>query len=194
MSTGRTAPPFAAALIAGGQSRRMGRDKAWLDWHGEPLWQHQLRKLAALGPAQLFIAARGEQRLTAPQAELLPDPPGNQGPLPVLARCLERAQRPLLALAVDMPGVTTALLQVLLHEGMEAASGAVFRSAHGHEPLCALYPPAVLPLLHRSLEQGNLRMQAFVQDAVEAGLLRVIPLSKEHEALFFNLNTPADLA
>jgi molybdopterin-guanine dinucleotide biosynthesis protein A len=33
-----------------------------------------------------------------------------------------------------------------------------------------------------------------VRQAVEAGLLRAIPLSKEREALFFNLNTPADLA
>ena len=36
-------------------------------------------------------------------------------------------------------------------------------------------------------------MQSFVQRAVDSGMLRVIPLSKEQEALFLNVNTPADL-
>jgi hypothetical protein len=49
-------------------------------------------------------------------------------------------------------------------------------------------------LLEESLAQGNLRLQVFVQQLVDAGLMRVIPLSKEREALFFNLNAPADLA
>ena len=187
-------PCFAAVLMAGGQSKRMGRDKAKLDWNGQMLWEHQLAKLAAVGPDKLILSARAEQKLETSSAELLLDPPGNQGPLPALARCLESAQMPLLALAVDMPHMTTNLLYELVQLGMEAKCGAVFRGAHGFEPLCALYPPNVLPMLHASLESGNLRLQVFVQSAVDAGLLRVIPLSKEREALFFNLNTPADLA
>src|SRR6478735_7306580 len=103
--SGNMVPPtvFAAALIAGGQSRRMGRDKAWLDWRGEPLWQFQLRKLAELQPDALIISCREAQRLEPPSAVVLHDPPDNQGPLPALARCLEHARLPLLALAVDMP-------------------------------------------------------------------------------------------
>lgn len=185
---------FAAALIAGGQSTRMGRDKAWLDWQGEPLWQVQLAKLAALSPALLMIASREEQRLVAEGTVLVTDPPGNEGPLPALARCLERAQLPVLALAVDMPRVNVPMLREILRRGNGTGCGVIFRGAHGYEPLCALYPPAVLRLLRESLAQDNRRMQAFVQCAVDAGLLRVIPLSKEQEALCFNLNSPADLA
>jgi molybdopterin-guanine dinucleotide biosynthesis protein A len=184
--------PFAAALIAGGQSRRMGRDKAWIDWRGEPLWRHQLGKLSELNPARLVISCREEQQLSGPHAEVLHDPPGNQGPLPALARCLERAQMPVLALAVDMPHVTVGLLREVAGHGA-VDSGAVFQGSHGFEPLCAMYPAGALPLLYECLEEGNLRMQSFVQRAVEEGLLRAIPLSKEQEALFLNLNTPADL-
>ena len=185
---------FAAALIAGGQSTRMGRDKAWLNWQGYPLWQVQLGKLAELSPALLIIACREEQRLIADGTVLVADPPGNEGPLPALARCLERAQLPVLALAVDMPRVSVPMLREILRQGNGTGCGAVFRSAHGYEPLCALYPLEVLPLLRESLAQDNRRMQAFVQRAVDAGLLRVIPLSNEQEALCFNLNSPADLA
>jgi molybdopterin-guanine dinucleotide biosynthesis protein A len=184
------AEPFAAALIAGGQSRRMGRDKAWLDWHGEPLWKFQLSKLRELHPAKLLVSCREEQALDPSDAELLFDPAGNQGPLPALARCLEHAQMSVLVLGVDMPHIPVPLLRELHHTD----AGAVFQGAHGYEPLCAVYPVAALALLRDSLAQGNLRLQTFVQIAVDAGHLRVIPLSKQQEALFLNLNTPADLA
>jgi molybdopterin-guanine dinucleotide biosynthesis protein A len=52
--------PFAAALLAGGKSRRMGRDKALLpvEWEGAsvPLWERQLSILKALAPAELVIS------------------------------------------------------------------------------------------------------------------------------------------
>ena len=185
--------PFAAALIAGGKSRRMGRDKAWLDWHGEPLWQMQLHKLAQLQPATLILSCRAEQKLAGSSAELLFDPPDNQGPLPALARCLEHAQKPTLALAVDMPHVTIPLLEEIVTLSRSGTCGVIFRGAHGYEPLCACYPYSTLPLLQEVLTEGNLRLQDFAGRAVDAGLLHVIPLSKEREALFLNLNSPSDL-
>jgi molybdopterin-guanine dinucleotide biosynthesis protein A len=172
----------------------MGRDKAWLDWHDRPLWELQLGKLAELNPALLLISCRQEQQLDASHAEVLHDPADNQGPLPALARCLERAKMPLLALAVDMPQVTVTLLRELLQQDAAVSGrGAVFRGELGYEPLCALYPPAALPLLQDAITRGNLRLQSFVERAVDSGMLRVIPLSKEQEALFLNVNTPADI-
>lgn len=184
---------IAAALIAGGQSRRMGQDKARLDWQGMALWQVQINKLAGLHPVPLILSCREEQALVCPGAAVLFDPPGNQGPLPALERCLEQAQKSLLVLAVDMPHVTIALLEEIVAVSVASGQGVIFHGACGYEPLCALYPFAVLPLLKRSLEEGNLRLQVFAQQAVDAGLLNVIPLSKEREVLFLNLNTPADL-
>ena len=52
---------FSAVLLAGGRSTRMGRDKAWLDWHGVPLWRHQLEKLTALQAERVFISCRRDQ-------------------------------------------------------------------------------------------------------------------------------------
>lgn len=185
---------FAAALIAGGQSKRMGRDKAFLDWQGQPLWEAQLAKLAALQPSRLLISCRREQAIIAPQAEFVFDPTGSDGPLPALARCLESANLPVLALAVDMPHLSVAFLRDLISWSESGTRGVIYHGTHGYEPLCALYPVTMLPLLQEAIAHGHFRLQSLVQKAVDAGWLHVVPLTPDQDKLFFNLNTPADLS
>ncbi|RBP37319.1 molybdenum cofactor guanylyltransferase [Roseimicrobium gellanilyticum] len=172
----------------------MGRDKAWLDWGGSPLWSVQLEKLSSLKPARLLIACREEQNIQALGAEVLHDPPGNAGPLPPLLRCMEHVQMPLLALAVDMPEITPDLLCRMVAEGQPAKRGVIFRSeAYGYEPLAALYPVEVLPLLRTAVQAHDFRLQNFAQAAVDAGLMLVRHPSHLEEGQFKNVNTPDDL-
>jgi molybdopterin-guanine dinucleotide biosynthesis protein A len=49
---------ISAVLLAGGQSRRMGRDKATILFRGKSLWQIQLDLLHKLQPAEIFVSAR----------------------------------------------------------------------------------------------------------------------------------------
>ena len=49
---------FSAVLLAGGESRRMGTDKATFLFRGKPLWQAQLETLRKLRPAEIFLSAR----------------------------------------------------------------------------------------------------------------------------------------
>ena len=187
-------PPFAAALICGGRSFRMGRDKAWLDWGGSPLWSVQLEKLSMLRPARLLIACREEQNIQALGAEVLHDPPGNAGPLPPLLRCMEHVQLPLLALAVDMPETTPDLLRHMLAEGLPVRRGVIFRSEDfGYEPLAALYPVEVIPMLRTAVQAHDFRLQNFAQAAVDAGLMCVHQPTQLEQGQFKNVNTPDDL-
>jgi molybdopterin-guanine dinucleotide biosynthesis protein A len=175
----------------------MHQDKAWLDWQGLPLWRHQLATLAALSPARLFISCREEQLLTplTPAVEPLYDDPELSGPLPALLRCLASASLPLLVLAVDMPAITPGFLLSWLSEGLaNPGCGLVFTGDHGFEPLCALYPPEILPLLQDAVATGNFRLQALLTTAVEAGIM--LPVQPAPHALphFLNLNRPSDLS
>lgn len=187
--------PFAAALLAGGQSRRMGQDKALLDWGGKPLWQVQLGKIATLNPARVLLSCREEQALSPVPlgVQTVYDPPGNQGPLPAIWRCLDQVRLPLLVLGVDMPGMTADFLGEIVQRGLSVPGrGVVYEGSRGFEPLAALYPVEVLSLLKEAVDTGNYRLQAFVRAAVEAGLLEALPVPAHAAGCFSNLNTPED--
>lgn len=169
-------------------SRRMGKDKAMLDWNGVPLWQYQLDKLRALSPSQLLISCREDQPIDARDASLIIDPVMDQGPIPALQRCLQTTQHPLLVLAVDMPWMPTEFLLHILHLTRAPTRGIIFQSAHAFEPLCAIYPQSVLPLLAR-----HQRLQTFAREAIAAGLLDTQTLTATQETYFLNVNIPADL-
>ena len=49
---------LSAVLLAGGESRRMGSDKATFVFRGKPLWQVQLETLQKLRPKEIFVSAR----------------------------------------------------------------------------------------------------------------------------------------
>lgn len=196
MAHGRMNPacPFAAALLAGGASTRMGTDKALLDWHGVPLWRAQLGKLMDLNPAWLLLSCRENQHLKNVFAEFVFDPPDNPGPMGAIARCLEITRLPLLVLAVDMPHMTPAFLRSMLDACPDASCGLVCRTTEGFEPLCALYPPGAWPLFQESLLQKNWRLQSLAGRLVAAGLLRARDLKPDEVPLFFNANTPEEYA
>ncbi len=190
---------FAAVLLAGGKSSRMGTDKALLDWQGVPLWRAQLGKLIDLNPFRLLLSCREEQNLKNVFAQFVFDSPENPGPMGVIVHCLEMVQLPLLVLAVDMPAMTVDFLRSMLDQCGNAATGLVCAQSSGHgvpgplfEPLCAVYPPGALAMLRESLLKKNHRMQDAVAALVAAELMQAHQLQANELPLFFNANTPEE--
>jgi len=185
---------FAAALLAGGRSRRMGTDKAFLEWQGRPLWEHQLEKLRALEPAQLLLSCRAEQ-LFPSLHDVMPvhDEMENSGPLAGVAACLRACQTPrLLVLGVDLPHMPAEFLHALLAD-ISPNCGAVVKVADHFEPLAAVYPRAMLPLAEEHLSAGRLAMQDFIRRGVELEQMRCADLPVEAQ-WFANWNSPKDVA
>ena len=81
---------ISAVLLAGGESRRMRKDKATLLFRGRPLWQIQLELLRQLGPAEIFISARTDPTWRPADVEFVADDLPSRGPLSGLAGSLER--------------------------------------------------------------------------------------------------------
>ena len=181
-------PNFSAVLLAGGNSTRMGRDKAALLIDGRPLWQRQLATLRATAPVELFISGKPDGPYAADGVPIIADAIPGLGPLAGLAAALRHArQARLLVLAIDLPAITAPFLGKLL-----AGAPAVPRRDGRFEPLAAVYPSACRPLVEECLRESDRSMQRFVRLALEHRLLRIHDLDADEAALFRNVNTPAD--
>lgn len=182
----------------------MGEDKAFLDWHGSPLWIHQINKLLLLKPERTFIAARRDQAFhihldTAIRTqrvrhavEMVEDPVGEDcGPMGALIRCLKISASPLLALAVDMPHMDIERLTTLLRLA-KPGRGCVWTGPQGHEVLAALYVPEMLPLMQAAFLQGSFSLQKIVSAAAAADVCDLHEIAVEDAVFFTNVNTPEE--
>ena len=186
--------PHNAALIAGGKSTRMGRDKAALILGDRPLWQHQLDTLAATQPAALFVAGKCAA-IPETAAHTVPDEWPDCGPLGGIATALSHSTAPwLLVLAVDMPAMTPFYLSTLLAHAARTGRGAVPQLGGRWEPLAAVYPLSALPLARFALAGKDFAMRPFIESARDAGLLDAVEVSESEFPLFANFNTPEEWA
>ena len=179
--------------VAGGRSRRMGRDKAELAWGGTDLLDHALQRLRA-ACRDVRVLSGAERRYTDRGVPVIVDPVLGVGSLAAILAGLEAAGGPGLFLGVDLPFVPERLLAHLVSLA-DATDAVVPVSPGGPEPLCAVYGPACLPPIRACLARARLKMTAFWPD------VRVREVGTEELAafgdparIFRNLNTPADYA
>jgi molybdopterin-guanine dinucleotide biosynthesis protein A len=184
---------FSAVLLAGGESRRMGRDKAGIIFHDEPLWRRQLRVLRDLGPEKVFVSARTESSWLPDDTELLLDEPPSRGPLSGLTKALIQMQTShLLVLAVDMPFVTREQLRLLCSLVTEG-SGVVPVIGERTEPLAAIYPREAAPEFIAALAGTDFSLQRLISKLVAAGKMRTFLVPEQDQRLYLSLNEPDDL-
>ena len=185
---------ISAALLAGGESRRMGRDKATILFRGKPLWQIQLDLLRTLNPKEIFVSARTDPVWRPPDAHFVSDIPPSRGPLSGLAASLDRmCGTHLLALAVDMPMMSEKYLRHLCDK-IEPHVGVVPRIHGRAEPLAAIYPREAATEFQGALAGPDFSLQTVTRLLVESGKLREISVTGEERKLFLNVNELADFA
>jgi molybdopterin-guanine dinucleotide biosynthesis protein A len=184
---------FSAVLLAGGESRRMGRDKAGVVVDDEPLWRRQLRILRDLGPEKVFVSARTKSSWLPDDTELLLDEPPSRGPLSGLTKAFARMRTShLLVLAVDMPFMTREQLRFLCSLATEGC-GVVSAIGERAEPLAAIYPREAAPDFIAALDGADLSLQPLVRKLAAAGKVRMFAVPPEDEHIFRSINTPQDL-
>jgi molybdopterin-guanine dinucleotide biosynthesis protein A len=192
---GMGAPDVSGVLMAGGRSRRMGRDKACLLWQGEFLWQRQLRVLRETGVGHLWIAGPREGPWAeSPAVSVVEDAIPGGGPLAGLVGAFNAMTGDwLVVLAVDMPGMESAYLARLLACARSSGGGCVPFWRDACEPLAAVYPRALGELARTRLAQNRLSLQDWVREAAAAGFVAPHAIEPPSRRLFQNLNTPEDM-
>ena len=188
-STGAPPGKPVGVVLAGGSSRRMGRDKTLLASGGESLPARAAQRLAAVC-AEVAVADRGRGLL--PGLPALPDGPGRGPAAGILGAAAAYPGRRLLVLACDLPRVPEELLAALAHPA--GADWVVPRWREGVEPLCALYGPAALAALERRIARGLFALHSLAEEDLDVRILEGGELARfgDPGEIFLNLNAPED--
>jgi molybdopterin-guanine dinucleotide biosynthesis protein A len=199
-AAGGTTPPgkgFVAAVLAGGEGKRLGMNKALLEIDGKTVLDRILDSLQEIFPSILLVAQEGDSFLDAgsrPGVKVVPDLFPGKGPLVGIYTALENSPAPyVFVMACDMPYPDQGLVRCLISKapGREAV---VPRRGNYIEPLFAVYSRDIRERMRARLDEGRLKIHELIKE------LNVRYLEEDEVAAcdpdfrsFFNINTPQDL-
>jgi len=180
-------------LLAGGESRRMGTDKATFLFRGKPLWQIQFETLRRLRPAEIFLSARTDPSWRPNDVQFIADIPPSCGPLSGLAASLAKIHTThLLVLAIDMPFMAENYLRAIC-DMIEPGRGVVPKIDNRAEPLAAVYPREAEIDFRTALAGNDFSLQNVVGDLVMSRKLLEISVTEQERGLFRNVNNVSDV-
>lgn len=192
-------PRHACIILAGGRSRRMGKDKALLPFPGKEhttFFEHLAEMLTKLCDEVLLVARdpASATEYTLPAVRVVTDQVADYGPLMGLYSGLSAMQAErALVVAVDMPFLQPGLVSFLLSQPFP---GALLVPVVNAVPqvLLAVYPRTVLPLIEERIRQGRRDPRSLLADAnvhyIEEVQLRLVDPELRS---FVNVNTPEEL-
>jgi molybdopterin-guanine dinucleotide biosynthesis protein A len=180
---------IAVAIFAGGQSLRMGQDKVQLEINGETLLE-RAAKMALDVASRVYVIGR-TMPATWPfgEVQFMLDETPHQGPRGGLQTVLKR-EAEVLALACDLPKLTTDALRWLLkeREKSQAAHGLIVENADQWEPLFSVYTASCLPLIEENLENGRRSLHALIKRSEFDFVSAPLEIRKQ----LINVNTPEE--
>jgi molybdopterin-guanine dinucleotide biosynthesis protein A len=193
--------PFTAAVLAGGDGRRIGQDKAFLPIGGKPSLERVVRTLRPLTDRLLIVTSSDERRAKlaeftaplAPNARIVTDLFPNTGTLGGIFTSLQYACSPLcLVVGCDMPFLNPNVIELIVSEA--SSYQAVVPYVGGYpQPLHAVYHRDCLGAIEASLRLGRLHATSFLEE-VRLRIIEeaeILPLDPQLLS-FSNVNTIDD--
>ena len=185
---------YCGIVLAGGNSSRMGTDKASIRLNGRTFLEIQVEKIKSLGLGKILVSCpysgptndAGLIPDTAYVSDLLPD----RGPLGGLYSCFLKCEgHPAIVLSVDVPRISAATLRALMTAYDREKGDAVVLSYNDRpEPLLAVYNTKHREIIKELLDMGELSVSSY--------LARInchfLSFKGDPEELF-NCNTPEEL-
>jgi molybdopterin-guanine dinucleotide biosynthesis protein A len=180
-------------ILAGGESSRMGRDKALLELDGVPLLVRTARLVeSVVGPPTVVGNPEAYQSLGL---RVIGDDWPSAGPLGGIVTALRASSAPWnLVVACDLPYLTRPWLDYLISRALASEADAVLpMNARGAEPLCAMYHKRCEPGLRAALKRGTRKITEGLEgvraEYIEPSEWKVFDSGG---LLFKNMNSPED--
>lgn len=183
-------------ILCGGESKRMGRPKAWLPFGQELMLPRVVRLLSEVVSPLVVVAAPGQDiPPLPPDVTIVRDEEKGRGPLQGLAaglRALQHRADAAYASSCDVPFLQPAFVRRLI-DLLGDQHICVPHVGGYHHPLAAVYRLEVMEAVERSLQANRLR-PVFLFDAVPTRIVEAAELAEVDPSFqtLRNLNTPED--
>jgi len=183
-------------IQAGGESRRMGEDKAILDFAGQAMIERVISRIKHLAD-EVLITTNNPLKYRFLKLPLIPDVVPRRGALGGLFTAINAANYPIVAVvACDMPFINANLIKAEIDLLEQTQSDLVIpQTSAGMEPFHAVYRrEACIPPIKSALDSGQWRVDAWFDQVELYPLSTEIILKYDPQLLsFFNVNSPQDL-
>ncbi len=191
-----------AVILAGGFSRRFGKDKGLVKLTGKPLVLHVIDRVDKLADEILIVISSESQknnfqRTLGNRVQLITDRDKLQSPLMGALTGFQSAKGEYsILLPCDSPLISPKVIQFML-DLCTNRSATIPRWPNGYiEPLQAVYhTKSALTAAKAAMEQGNRNMQSMIDNLKRVRYVSTLVLKQLEPNLlsFFNVNTPQDL-
>jgi molybdenum cofactor guanylyltransferase len=178
-----TVPYDAGAIVlAGGKSRRMGKNKCLLPYQGLPLIQHVTDQLRPLFQ-DVLISTNEPDLYGFLGLPMVADEVTDQGPLMGIASALAQSQHDWnLVVATDIPDIPLPLIVQMYEKTIGHTCVVPITHSGKYEPLFAFYHRSLVAPIRTCLESGKLRVQDILEISVRCDV-------SIEDTLLSNLNT-----
>ncbi|HET9910347.1 MAG TPA: molybdenum cofactor guanylyltransferase [Anaerolineales bacterium] len=184
-------------IQAGGQSSRMGEDKALKSFLGRPLIQRVVERLTPLA-AEVIVTTNNPDDYRFLNLPLFPDLRPGRGALGGLYTAIASASHPIVAVAAcDMPFASSSLFEAMSRLLVENETDVVIpKSDEGYEPLHAIYRrETCLPAIESAIDTDQWKVISwFPQVNVRVLTSEEIKKYDPSGLAFWNVNTPEEFA
>lgn len=181
----------AFAILCGGKSSRMGRDKAFIKLGEESL----ISRLARVGEGfgERLVSTDHELMAKETGFRMVPDIHKGCGPVGAMYSILDAMQsQAVLTVPCDMPFFTAELAREMLSFMPDTAPALILYDRSGRAyPLCAILRKSCLPVVKEHVETGKLKAVPLLE---LLGAVHLVLPERFDERVLMNLNTPEDVA
>jgi molybdopterin-guanine dinucleotide biosynthesis protein A len=174
---------ISAIILAGGQSRRMQREKSLLPVHGRALIE---TIIAQIGPhfSEIIISTAAKDKFTFLKLPIIEDEKPGQGPLMAIMSALRASAHAInFILACDIPFIHIPFMREILSLA-RAYDIVVPRYRDGKfEPLFAAYNRCIIPAIEKQIKSGDRKISSLFP------VCRTKFVAMDGQNWFCNLNT-----
>lgn len=170
-------------ILMGGQSKRMGRDKAFVDFQGKTFLEHQIKKLSKYSESIYLSVNKTQYERLKDHYNCILDLVVDKGPIGGIASALDTIQKNVIIVAIDMPNLSDEMMSELF----QAAHSTCFQLNGKIAPLPSFWEYKTLDRIQEFINHKEYKLSQIIEQ-LNFNLILTNSLHR-----FTNINRPEDL-